>query len=191
MVAGFVPLGRTLCWVTAFAYLSLEFPVPIRTDGESRYAPFSITKKTNRMVKICQIKSPFLMDKYDKYHMKSLFLMDKMDKSVNSHNIPIFHGFNLSLAGAKIAGSVGLGGAARLKRLRWPPHLSQAPHISSPVGHPSFPSQMLRLWSIWGFHGVSITGGTPIAGWFIMETPIKMDDDWGYPNFRKPPYLPT
>ena len=29
---------------------------------------------------------------------------------------------------------------------------------------------------------------TPIAGWFIVENPIyKMDDDWGYPHFRKPP----
>ena len=24
--------------------------------------------------------------------------------------------------------------------------------------------------------------------WFMMENPIKMDDDWGYPYFRKPPY---
>ena len=24
-------------------------------------------------------------------------------------------------------------------------------------------------------------GDTPIAGWFIRENPIKMDDDWGTP----------
>ena len=27
-------------------------------------------------------------------------------------------------------------------------------------------------------------GGTPIAGWFIRENPVKMDDDWGYPGRR-------
>jgi len=32
-----------------------------------------------------------------------------------------------------------------------------------------------------GYMGVSINMGTPIAGWFIMENPIEMDDDWGYP----------
>jgi len=35
------------------------------------------------------------------------------------------------------------------------------------------------------FLEVSINGGSPIAGWFIREKPIKMDDDRGYPYFRK------
>ena len=37
--------------------------------------------------------------------------------------------------------------------------------------------EMLRDWSIWGFHGVSIVtnshGGTPIAGWFTRESLIQ------------------
>ena len=38
-----------------------------------------------------------------------------------------------------------------------------------------------------GPKGVSINGGTPIAGWFIRENPRKLDDDWGYPHLRKAP----
>ena len=29
--------------------------------------------------------------------------------------------------------------------------------------------------------------GVPQNGWFIMGIPTKMDDDWGYPYFRKAP----
>ena len=35
---------------------------------------------------------------------------------------------------------------------------------------------------------VSINGESPIAGWFIRENPTNMDDNWGYPYFRKPSY---
>ena len=28
---------------------------------------------------------------------------------------------------------------------------------------------------------VSQSGETPIAGWFMVENPVEMDDDWGYP----------
>ena len=29
-----------------------------------------------------------------------------------------------------------------------------------------------------------------VAGWFIINgNPAKMDDDWGYPYLRKPPYI--
>ena len=30
--------------------------------------------------------------------------------------------------------------------------------------------------------------GVPSNGWLVRENPMKMDDDWGYPYFRKPPY---
>jgi len=33
---------------------------------------------------------------------------------------------------------------------------------------------------IWRFP--KIGGGTPIAGWYIIEDSIKMDEKWGYPH---------
>ena len=39
------------------------------------------------------------------------------------------------------------------------------------------------------YMGGSINGGTPIAGWFTMENSLKIDENWGYPYFRKPPYV--
>ena len=39
---------------------------------------------------------------------------------------------------------------------------------------------------IWGFPKVGVPS---IVGWFIRENPIEMDDDWGYPYFKKPPYI--
>ena len=35
--------------------------------------------------------------------------------------------------------------------------------------------------------GVSISGGTPKWLVYFMGNPIKMDDEQGYPYFRKPP----
>ena len=37
------------------------------------------------------------------------------------------------------------------------------------------------------YMGVSSNGGTPIAGWFVVENPIKVDylGIAGYPYFRK------
>ena len=37
--------------------------------------------------------------------------------------------------------------------------------------------------------GKPIDEGSILNGWFAMENPIEVDDDWGYPHFRKPPYL--
>ena len=42
------------------------------------------------------------------------------------------------------------------------------------------------LLTLWQYHlGVSINGGTPIAGWFIMESFIKID------HLGVPPFLET
>ena len=40
------------------------------------------------------------------------------------------------------------------------------------------------------YGGFQLAMGVPPARWmvFVRENPTKMDDDWGYPYFRKPPY---
>ena len=43
------------------------------------------------------------------------------------------------------------------------------------------------VWSLWGvFHS---HGGHPVAGWFHRKSQSKIDDEMGYPHFRKPPYV--
>ena len=37
--------------------------------------------------------------------------------------------------------------------------------------------------------GLSINGGTAKMMVDVMENPIEMDDDWGYPQFRNTPYI--
>ena len=49
------------------------------------------------------------------------------------------------------------------------------------------------LWLWWwcrggGYMEVSIAMGVPQNRWFIRDNPIKMDDNWGSPYFRKPSY---
>ena len=39
--------------------------------------------------------------------------------------------------------------------------------------------------SLGGFH----KWGCPKNAWFTVENPIQMDDNWGYPYFRKPPHI--
>ena len=53
--------------------------------------------------------------------------------------------------------------------------------------HPAIPPLVLTLAGERNGGWFDSHGGTPLAGWFIRKNPIKMDDDWGYPYFRKPP----
>ena len=48
---------------------------------------------------------------------------------------------------------------------------------------------MIFPWYINGTMVVSINGGTQKEMVDFMENATRMDDNWGYPDFRKPPYL--
>ena len=52
------------------------------------------------------------------------------------------------------------------------------------INHPISEVHNCDSYPYGGFHS---HGDTPIAGWFIMENPIKLHD-LGVPLFRKPPY---
>ena len=42
----------------------------------------------------------------------------------------------------------------------------------------NFPIFPMGIWDIYGLYmEVSINGGTPIAGWFIIDNPTKVDDN--------------
>ena len=44
----------------------------------------------------------------------------------------------------------------------------------------------MLLWGVPARHGA-----TPLARWLLhfMQNPTKVDENWGYPYFRKPPYI--
>ena len=49
-------------------------------------------------------------------------------------------------------------------------------------------NQLGYKWAIFNCHaGVSIKWGYPKWMVYFLESPVKMDENWGYPHFRKPP----
>ena len=57
--------------------------------------------------------------------------------------------------------------------------LQKGPLESLEVPHPFAVVQWFSFKSAWG---ISINGGSPVAGWLLLENPIEMDDDSGYPH---------
>jgi hypothetical protein len=55
----------------------------------------------------------------------------------------------------------------------------ETPKIQGMSVDPLFHSQYLMFLVIWRLPKMVVP---PIAGWFIMEYPIKMDDEQGYPQ---------
>jgi hypothetical protein len=51
-----------------------------------------------------------------------------------------------------------------------------------------WPSPIPIVDVIWGFPQMGMPGYPNSWMVYFMENPIKMNDDWGYPHFRKPPY---
>ena len=46
-------------------------------------------------------------------------------------------------------------------------------------------SYMVNIYGFMGFHGHGATSNWLV---YFIENPTKVDDDWGYPYLRNPPY---
>jgi hypothetical protein len=68
-------------------------------------------------------------------------------------------------------------------RSSYPNNLNLLPEMEDVTEMQSRRIGLVRAVNLWGFPEMV----TPI-GWF-MENLIQVDDDWGYPHFRKPPYI--
>ena len=83
-----------------------------------------------------------------------------------------------------------------MQKIPWSQQFLMSP-VAKPGKHPPYGNTYREAWfcnllwptdpliQIWRFPKT----GVPPNGWFISEHPIKMDDNWGCPYFRKPPNL--